>query len=124
MADDNRVPAVYLDTCRRAGLVGLVVIQSLDKNALISSSHGRDQKELKEREWLGNSDDGEVRGRGGGLPRQLVTQRQAQHRRTLMLHQPYYSIAPLPHHVRESCFSEQKLNVQLNFFLINLISSY
>lgn len=41
---------------KRAGgarLVGLVVVQSLDKNVLISSSHGRDQKELKKRERLG-----------------------------------------------------------------------
>lgn len=53
---------------------------------------------LKEREWLGNSGGGEVGRRG--LPRQLVTQRQAHHRNTLMLHQSYYSVAPLPHHIR------------------------
>lgn len=101
MADDNGACAVYLNE-RRLRYV------SVDKDALISSSHSRDQKELKEgeRARLGNSNGGEV-GRGG-LPRQLVTQRQAHHRKTLMLHQSYYSIASLPHHRKPRAFLVSK----------------
>lgn len=105
MVDDTG-PVLFIWTCVGAWTV---LRWGLDKDTLISSSHDGDQTVLKVRQREGGW--GWEVGRRG-LPRKLVTQRQAHHRNTLMLHQTYYSSTPLPHHIRRR--AEKKSNGSLN----------